>query len=256
MPAAYAIANWKMNVPPEGVDSYLAAVRGARGSSNLVVAPPFPYLASVVSSGVATAAQNCATQPSGAFTGEVSATMVQESGAGFVILGHSERRSLFGETDQVVAQKLALAIEAGLTPVLCVGENEATYEAGGSKDFVTRQLEAAAGAVASAEDIVIAYEPIWAIGTGRNADSPTVAAMMEHIVATIAGSWPVKLRDAVPVLYGGSVTPENADDLAMNGRIDGFLIGGASLDSAKYLAIGKALDLAVESGKNSPPWPV
>jgi triosephosphate isomerase len=256
MPTPFAIANWKMNLPPEGVQAYLDAVRGQWGASTLVVAPPFPYLGIAVASGVEVAAQTCAQQASGAFTGEVSASMVRESGARYVIVGHSERRKLFGETDAVVAAKLEQALGAGLTPVLCVGEDEATFDAGDSKAFVAAQLEAVAGALGGAKDVILAYEPIWAIGTGRNAEAKSVAETVAHIVATLARSWPKTLAGAVPVLYGGSVTPENAKDLANGGGIDGFLVGGASLVSAKFLAIKSALDRAAESGNNSPPWQV
>src|SRR5258705_4831418 len=122
MPNRYLVANWKMNLPPEGIDAFLGAMKG----DGIVVAPPFPYLKDVVASapaGIAVAAQNCADQPSGAFTGEVSAAMVRDCGARFVIIGHSERRNVYGETDAVVAKKIPLAIDNGLTPILCHGEN-------------------------------------------------------------------------------------------------------------------------------------
>jgi triosephosphate isomerase (TIM) len=232
----YLIANWKMNLPPEGVDAYLRALSAAdRHDAQLVVAPPFPYLREV--RGVAVAAQNCADHEKGAFTGEVSPSMVKDCGATFVILGHSERRQLYGESDALIARKLALAIETGLTPVLCIGEDLRVRDAGQVAVFLSEQIHAVAAAIGGAGELVVAYEPIWAIGTGRNASGILCAETVREIHAAIDRFW----GRNVPVLYGGSVTPENVHDLAANGAIDGFLVGGASLDSARFLALYDAL---------------
>lgn len=251
----YLIANWKLNLPPEGVTPYLAALSAVeKGSTTLVVAPPFPYLREVAASGAApVAAQNAAAEMSGAFTGEVSAAMLRDCGASHVILGHSERRSLYGDSDAVVARKLALAVESGLTPVLCIGEDLRTRDAGEVESFLSAQLEAVAAAVDTAQELIVAYEPIWAIGTGRNASGSMVAETVAGIRAALGRFWPEVLAGKVSVLYGGSVTPENVHDLVANGRIEGFLVGGASLSSAKFLAIQKALDAGAESGKNAHP---
>ena len=243
MPKRYAIANWKMNLPPEGIATYLDALRNA--APGIVIAPPFPYLATVGAiDGVGVAAQNCAEQLSGAFTGEVSATMLRELGAQFVILGHSERRKLFHETDALVARKLTTAIETGLTPVLCVGEDLHVRDAGRVDAFLADQIKAAAAAVLeSAPQIVVAYEPVWAIGTGRNATGAMCAETTEGVREAIRRFWPARHADA-PILYGGSVTPENVEELVGEGRIDGFLVGGASLDSARFVTIARALGRA------------
>ena len=241
MPKRYAIANWKMNLPPEGIDAYLQAVRGRAG---IVVAPPFPYLDNLAAAGgVAVAAQNCAEQLSGAFTGEVSATMIRDIGAQYVILGHSERRKLFHETDAIIARKLTTAIETGLTPVLCVGEDLHVRDAGRVDAFLADQIKAAASAVLEkAAEIIVAYEPVWAIGTGRNATGAMCAETTQGVREAIARFWPPHHAE-VAILYGGSVTPENVEDLVREGKIDGFLVGGASLDSGRFAAIVGALGL-------------
>ncbi|MFP5246549.1 MAG: triose-phosphate isomerase [Thermoanaerobaculia bacterium] len=236
---SYLIANWKMNLPPEGIESYLATVTGADPRDvTIVVAPPFPFLRQVVECGeVCIGAQNCSDQPSGAFTGEVSPQMLRECGAEYVILGHSERRNLFHESDALIARKLALAISAGLTPVLCIGEDLNTRDMGGVARFLADQIRmTAVDALNDADAILIAYEPIWAIGTGRNASGAMVAETIADIRHALERFWPAKFADA-PILYGGSVTPDNTADLVANGNIDGFLVGGASLDARKFLAI-------------------
>jgi triosephosphate isomerase len=235
----YLIANWKMNLPPEGIESYLANLSGADPRDvTLVIAPPFPFLRQVVQAGsVSVGAQNCGDQPSGAFTGEVSPAMIRECGADYVILGHSERRTLFHETDALIARKLTLAIATGLKPVLCVGEDLRVRDSGGVSRFLADQLKTAAvETLDNAEELVVAYEPIWAIGTGRNASGAMVAETLVEIRHALTRFWPSRLASA-PILYGGSVTPDNVDDLVAHGTIDGFLVGGASLDSRKFLAI-------------------
>ncbi|MDP9361171.1 MAG: triose-phosphate isomerase [Acidobacteriota bacterium] len=241
MPNRYLIANWKMNLPPEGVGAFLGAMRG----EGIVVAPPFVYLKDVVArapEGVAAGAQNCADRQAGAFTGEVSAAMARDCGARFVIVGHSERRKIYGETDAVVAKKLALAIESGLTPILCVGENHEEREGGNATALCSDQIRAAAvPQLANAAEVIVAYEPIWAIGTGRNATGAMAAEMAGAIRDALGRFWPADLARRTPVLYGGSVTPENVRDLVDHGRIDGFLAGGTSLDSTKFLALAEAM---------------
>ena len=236
MPNRYLIANWKMNIPPEGIAAYLDAVKDA----DAVIAPPFVYLKDIAAKFANAGAQNCADQKSGAFTGEVSADMLRDCGARFVIIGHSERRTIYGEDDVLIARKLAMAIDAGLTPILCIGENEQQRERGHAVSFCSDQLRAAAiPQLANANEIIVAYEPIWAIGTGRNATGAMVAEIVDAIRDALERFWPGGL--ATPILYGGSVTPDNVDDLIANGRIDGFLVGGASLDSKKFLALSEAM---------------
>ena len=238
----YLIANWKMNLPPEGVERYLATLSGADPRDvNVVIAPPFPFLRHVVKcgEGVGVAGQNCSDQASGAFTGEVSPRMLRECGVDAVILGHSERRHLYGENDALIARKLVLAIETGLMPILCIGEDLQVRDAGHVSRFLADQLKATAcDALADAREVVIAYEPVWAIGTGRNASGEMVAETLVEIRSALERFWPAR---QYPILYGGSVTPENVEDLVTKGTIDGFLVGGASLDARKFLAIHAAM---------------
>lgn len=227
-----------MNVPPEGVAAYADAVAGRQG---LVVAPPFPYLKEV-SGRTVTASQNCSEKTHGAFTGEVSARMVGDCGATFAIVGHSERRGIYGETNENVAQKVARTIEAGLTPILCVGESQSHRDSGTAAQFVREQLQSAAEALRMAREALVTYEPIWAIGTGRNATGEMAAEMAAEIRSALR-----ELRlpnaDAIPVLYGGSVTPDNVDSIGRHPGIAGYLVGGACLDSRKFLAIWQSLEL-------------
>ena len=234
----YLIANWKMNLPPEGVEQYLATVGAVDPRDvNLVIAPPFPFLRQVVSCGEGfdVAGQNCSDNASGAYTGEVSPRMLRQCGVDAVILGHSERRNLFHEKDALIARKLTLAIETGLSPILCIGEDLQVREMGQTARFLADQIKVTAvEALENARDLVIAYEPVWAIGTGRNASGEMVAETLVDIRQALERFWPAP---APPILYGGNVSPENVDDLVANGTIDGFLVGGASLDSRKFLAI-------------------
>jgi triosephosphate isomerase len=239
----YLIANWKMNVPPEGIERYMATVAAVDPRDvTIVVAPPFPYIRSVAERGrVSVAAQNCSDHASGAFTGEVSPAMLRESGVEHVLLGHSERRTLFHENDALIARKLTLAIETGLVPVLCIGEDLRVRDMGHVAQFLADQLKVAAvAALENTKEIVIAYEPIWAIGTGRNASGEMVAETLVDIRHAVERFWPARHRNT-PILYGGSVTPDNVEDLVARGTIDGFLVGGASLDSRKFLAIHNGL---------------
>lgn len=240
MSVRYLVANWKMNLPPEGIENYLATLGGADPRDvEIVVAPPFPFLRRVAESGegLGIAAQNCSDQPAGAYTGEVSPGMLRECGVDAVILGHSERRTLFHENDALIARKLALALETGLTPIFCIGEDLRVRELRQVAQFLADQIKAVAGdALEEAGEIVIAYEPIWAIGTGRNATGEMVAETLVDIRQALERFWPPRFAGA-PILYGGSVSPDNVDDLVTHGTIDGFLVGGASLDSRKFLAI-------------------
>jgi triosephosphate isomerase len=242
----YAAANWKMHKTvaeaAEFVDALLPRIVGTR--SEVVICPPYLALSEVVErsrgSAVRVAAQNMHEERSGAFTGEVSAPMLLEMGVDAVILGHSERRQHFGETDEALARKLPAALAAGLEPILCVGESEEARDAGQAEAVLARQLEAGLTAVPPADlaRVVVAYEPIWAIGTGRTA-SPEQA---QEAIAFIRDTLRIDggAADRVRILYGGSVKPGNAAELMSQPDIDGALVGGASLDPADFAAIVEA----------------
>lgn len=243
------VANWKMNVPEGGLSEFVAGCASGsviRPSKDVEVwiAPPFPYLSSLRAEISAfgfdaeVGAQNCSDEKTGAFTGEVSAEMVSDQGAVFVILGHSERRSLFGETNAVVASKITAVGMAQLVPLVCIGEDLESHERGATAEVITRQLRECVGPARDRfGSLVIAYEPIWAIGTGRNA-TPEVVAEANHVIRSVLREFG---EESSRVLYGGSVTPENAAALAREGEADGFLVGGASLDPSKFMAICSAV---------------
>jgi len=236
----YLVANWKMNLPPEGMDGWMSGVAMVDPRDvTLVFAPPFPFLRDAFAQRrrLGLGAQNCNDHAAGAYTGEVAPSMLRYCGAEYVILGHSERRNIYGESDDLIARKLSIAIDSGLKPILCIGEDLAVRDAGQVASFLARQIEATAvPELERASELVIAYEPVWAIGTGRNASGAMVAETLAEIRQTLSRSWPFA-ASRPPILYGGSVTPDNVNDLVANGTIDGFLVGGASLDSGKFLAI-------------------
>jgi triosephosphate isomerase len=211
----------------------------------VVICPPFPSLNIAVElclqSRVRVAAQNMHEEAEGAFTGEVSAPMLLELGLDGVILGHSERRQYFGESDEALARKVPAALRAGLQPILCVGENESQRSSDETEGILTRQIEADLSDVPEDRlaDVVIAYEPIWAIGTGRTATTEQA----QDAIALIRGlieSRSSEAAAAIRILYGGSVKPDNAAELIAQPDVDGALVGGASLDPADFAAIVEA----------------
>jgi triosephosphate isomerase len=239
-------ANWKMNKTIGEARAFCEAllpeVEGRGEDAEVVICPPYlalPLVAQLCEgTGVGVAAQNMYFEESGADTGEVSAAMLLDAGAGAVILGHSERRQLFGETDEGLARKVPAALAAGLLPILCVGESEAERERDETDRVLRRQVDAALSRVEDAQlaDVVIAYEPIWAIGTGKTATAEQANDACGFIRSLIAA------RDAdagerVRIQYGGSVKPANAAELLGRSEIDGALVGGASLDPDDFAAI-------------------
>lgn len=222
-------------------------VAGVAGLSGVaaVVCVPFPYLAqaqaALTGTSVAWGAQNLSEQTAGAFTGEVSASMLQDFGCRYVLVGHSERRAIYGESDVLVAEKFAAALAAGLRPILCVGETLAQREAGQTVEVVSGQIDAVLQrvGVAAFSGAVVAYEPVWAIGTGRTATSEQAQEVHAAIRAQLAAA-DAKVAAGVQILYGGSVKPGNAVELFGMPDIDGGLIGGASLVAADFLAICRA----------------
>jgi triosephosphate isomerase (TIM) len=240
----YLAANWKMHKTIEEAESFLGAllpeVRG--GGPEVVLCPPFLALKSVVEhcaqSPVRVAAQNMHEEPSGAFTGEVSAPMLREVGVDAVILGHSERRQHFNETDEALARKVPAALEHGLEPILCVGETEAQRDADETHAVLSRQVLADLAEVDSTqlERVVIAYEPVWAIGTGRTA-TPEQAQEAILFIRDQLRTLDDSIAEGVRIVYGGSVKPDNAAELMAQPDLDGALVGGASLDPSDFAAI-------------------
>src|SRR5580692_12336117 len=236
--------NWKMN----GLSGSLAEIdalrkavdAGESGRADLLVCPPATLIAQAAlrigSSDLSLGAQDCYTQVSGAFTGDISAAMLKDAGATYVIVGHSERRSYHHETDETVRAKAEAALKAGLTPIVCVGETQAEREAGQQATVVLRQLRGSLPPEASSETVVVAYEPRWAIGTGVTPMPKDVAAVHNGIRAMLAdmhGPRCAKIR----LLYGGSVNPTNCHGLLTLDNVDGALVGGASLKATEFLAI-------------------
>lgn len=243
--------NWKMNKDAGEARALLTAVMGRAATLptgvEVVVAPPFPYLAMAVElaavardCGVAAkvAAQNCHTAESGAYTGEVSVPMLRSLGVDMCLVGHSERRQFFGDTDPTVAAKVGLLLKHGMEPVLCCGESREEREEGRYEQVVAGQLRAALAAVDTKDyaRLVVAYEPVWAIGTGLTATPQQAQEMHAFIRGTLAAIGGDVARD-VPVLYGGSCKPDNAAGLFSMADINGGLIGGASLEADPFMAV-------------------
>lgn len=240
--------NWKLNTTvQEGVELAKAVdtIVAEKGADDVVVVlgVPFTHLTKVAETvnteRIGVASQNCAAEAKGAFTGEVSVSMVKSTGAKYVILGHSERREYYGETSETLNKKLALTLEADLTPIYCCGEALAIREAGTQNDFVKTQLDETVFQL-SADDfkkIVIAYEPIWAIGTGVTASSAQAQDMCAYIRSAIADKFGQEIADGTSILYGGSCNPKNANELFNQGDIDGGLIGGAALKAEDFIGI-------------------
>jgi len=240
--------NWKCNTTiQEGVElakavNQLVAEKGA-DDVVVVLGTPFTHLASVVNAvdaqRIGVAAQNCAAEAKGAFTGEVSATMVKSTGAGYVILGHSERREYYGETSETLNKKLALVLENGLTPIYCCGEALAIRNAGTQNQYVINQLNETVFNL-SADDfkkIIIAYEPIWAIGTGVTATTQQAQDMHKALRDAIAAKFGNAIAEETSILYGGSCNAKNANELFASPDVDGGLIGGASLKAEDFIQI-------------------
>jgi triosephosphate isomerase len=241
-----AAGNWKMNgLRADGLALARDLVREAAAESprcEIIVCPPATLLAEIgaalAGSPIALGGQDCHAAPKGAHTGDISAAMLRDAGCRYVILGHSERRADHGESDAQVRAKVAAARDVGLAAIVCVGESLADREAGHALDVVTRQISSSLPDQVAAAGLAIAYEPIWAIGTGR---TPTVADVVA-VHARIRAALAAKTTDpaAVPILYGGSVKPDNAPTLMAAQDVDGALVGGASLVAADFWAIVRA----------------
>jgi len=244
-----AACNWKMNLSRDAARKLVDAVRNLDyqlQGVEIVLAPPYvllPLAADWISgSGIRLAAQNMHWEEKGAFTGEVSPLMLREAGCSHVILGHSERRHVFGESDEQVGRKVRSALAHELVPILCVGEKLGEREAGETTRVVERQLAAGLAGVGGAETggLVVAYEPVWAIGTGRNASGQDAQEVHRFIRAWLAKAHGADVADRVRILYGGSVTPANIAELISQKDVDGTLVGGASLKADTIIPIIKS----------------
>lgn len=247
-----AAANWKMNLTLQQgeqlLDALLQQAHVLKTHQQAVFAIPFPYLAMAQQklagkSGLFVAAQNCYSKKSGAYTGEVSVEMLCSMHIRYVVLGHSERREYFHESNQLLAEKLDTCLEAQLTPIFCCGEPLPIREAGNQNEYVAQQLEESLFHLTAEQlqQVVIAYEPIWAIGTGKTASSAQAQEMHAYIRSQLTGKYGQAIADQTSILYGGSVKASNAADLFAQADVDGGLVGGASLVAEEFSAIIRAL---------------
>ena len=243
----FLAGNWKMNglsASLQEIEAMRAGVdRGAAGAAEVAVCPPATLLAQAAhflkGSKIALGAQDCHPQPSGAFTGDISAEMIKDAGGSYVIVGHSERRAGHGESDALVRAKAEAARRAGLTAIVCVGETREEREAGRAVEVVSGQIRGSLPAGATPENLVVAYEPVWAIGTGLTPTAGDVADMhaaIRRLLGELYGAAGAKIR----ILYGGSVKPANAKELLGLPNVDGALVGGASLKAVDFLGIAAA----------------
>jgi triosephosphate isomerase len=247
-----AAANWKMNLSLQEaeslLDNLLQAGISLKENQLVVLGVPSPYLSLALNKTAGTnqfsiAAQNCYSKMSGAYTGEISPAMLQSMGVPYVILGHSERREYFAESNQFLAEKVDAALACGITPIFCCGEALPIREAGTQNNYVAKQLEESLYHL-SAEDIlkvVIAYEPIWAIGTGKTASAEQAQEMHAHLRASIAEKYGKDIADQISILYGGSVKGANANELFGQSDVDGGLVGGASLKADEFKQVIEGL---------------
>lgn len=247
-----AAANWKMNLTYQQAETLLNEILGSAinlsPGQQVIFAVPAPYLTMAKSEvadepGYAIAAQNCSDKKSGAYTGEVSAEMLQSLGIQYCVIGHSERREYFGETNQMLADKLNLCLQHRITPIFCCGEALSIREEGMQNAYVQTQLEESLFHLSAEQlqNIIIAYEPIWAIGTGRTASTEQAQEMQQHLRSVLAGKWGSEVAGEISILYGGSVKASNAAELFASPDVDGGLVGGASLQATEFVPIIKAL---------------
>jgi len=250
MRARLVAGNWKLNGSLESIRSLMDGIKkgaGAVKSAHIAVCPPAVYIPEVASlaagTAIAVGSQNICDQDAGAFTGEIAGSMLNEFGCKYAIVGHSERRSLYGESDELVAKRFAAARRAGLIPILCVGELLEEREQGITETVVGRQLAAvlALEGIEAFADAVVAYEPVWAIGTGLTA-SPEQAQAVHAFIRTKLAKDNAQVAEKLIIQYGGSVKAANAAELFSQPDIDGGLIGGAALDADEFLAICRAAD--------------
>jgi triosephosphate isomerase len=244
--------NWKMNTTlAEGIalaEGLNSALKGKATNCDVVIGTPFTHLASIVvkidTTKIGVAAENCADREKGAYTGEVSAAMIASTGAKYVILGHSERRAYYHETPDTLKDKVNMALANGLTPIFCIGEILRERDADKHFEVVEEQIKKSLFDLSAADfgKITLAYEPVWAIGTGKTATAAQVQEMHAYIRKTIAAKYGEDVANGMSILYGGSCNADNAKELFSNPDVDGGLIGGASLSVEKFMPIIEAFD--------------
>lgn len=244
----FVAGNWKMNTDGSGSVELARAIASgttetASAKATVAVFPPFVYLQSVVkalgASSVGVGAQDVYFESNGAFTGEISTSMLKDIGCTYCLCGHSERRHVIGETDELINKKLTAAINGGLLPILCVGELLSEREGSKTNDVVTRQMEKGLAGLGAEKvsAVTIAYEPVWAIGTGLTATPQQAQEVHDFIRKLLAGMYSDDVAESIRIQYGGSVKPDNATELMAQPDIDGLLVGGASLKADSFLAI-------------------
>lgn len=248
--------NWKMNLDLAGALKLASELRNRLGShrgAEVLVFPPYPFLHPVVerlrNSAIAVGGQDLSTEASGAFTGAVSTSMLRSVGCTHVLVGHSERRAVFGDDNATVARKLRVALDGGLIPVLCIGETFDQRQAGETFEILGAQLDTALDGLDAdtLSDMIIAYEPVWAIGTGKVASPEQAEEVHADLRKQLTERYNSEIANSVRILYGGSVKPDNAAELLRQANIDGALIGGASLQADDFLAIATAGAAAVQA---------
>ncbi len=235
--------NWKMHKTGEQAVEFARRLKGLvrhAGDVEIMIAPSYTALAQTAEecrgSAIALGAQNLHWEPEGAYTGEISAGMIASTGCRFVIIGHSERRQYFGETDEAIHRKIEAATDAGLAPVVCIGETEAQRDAGDTFSVLDKQIENGLGGLVPdrLRSMVIAYEPVWAIGTGKTATREQAQEVHAYLRQKLAGQFSPQFAQGLRILYGGSVKPSNIKELMAMPDIDGALVGGASLDAESF----------------------
>ena len=240
----YLFGNWKMSANKQVLKQFFDDLSKTKKQKQVVcgIAVPSVYLDDVFKTfkkfDIKTGAQNVSYAQSGAFTGEISATMLLEKNVDFCLVGHSERRTLFFETDQDVNKKIEILLSQNITPVLCIGETLEQYQNKQTKKVLQKQLKLGLKNIQDVNKIIVAYEPVWAIGTGKSATQDDIKSSIDYIKQTLGKMYPNN-KSKVPVLYGGSVKPENAKQIFELECVDGVLVGGASLDCKKFFEIAK-----------------
>lgn len=244
MRKAFIAGNWKMFTEPATAGELAGKLKASLGNvdwSDIAVFPPFTSLAPVIAAlkgtKISVGGQNMFWEKEGAFTGEISPAMLKGAGCSMVLIGHSERRTYFGEKDSAVLRKSRAALEAGLKPIVCIGETLEQRESGITESVVERQIKDGLGEIKDISGITLAYEPVWAIGTGRNATPQQAQDVHKFIRNLVARCWNLETAQTIRILYGGSVKPDNSRALRGMEDIDGFLVGGASLKADSFTAI-------------------